>query len=333
MLGERLFPGLIGSQPGGAADPVSIVEGDLLLEECIGLVVIADSLVGQEAYQPALEVAKATLDLAFGRCVRGNAMGDAKGGEGALELGMRIEPIRSGGVAKEGKAIGVHGRRRPRILEGWAEQTEVIPGGVGGECARHDAAGMVVDGQQEDLVLAAWPPGVGRGVVLVEFPDVGALPAAAGLGPGRSSREEELGQPGAQMGRQGSARSDKPKSADQLVGDEGKVQRPTGRYELAKEILHLARPGLTVIATGGPGLESLGGFQPLMPKGVELGTTDLQTLGCCCCVESSSIELPKDVGDVGRREAPGELGLFMGQRVGLGGSAPKPPEFGALDQG
>lgn len=88
-----------------------------------------------------------------------------------------------------------------------------------------------------------------------------------------------------------------------------------------------------MIATGGSGLESLGGFQPLMPKGVELGTANLQTLGRRGRVEGSSIELPKDVGDVGRREAPGELGLFMGQRIALGGSAPNPPEFGALDQG
>jgi hypothetical protein len=62
-----------------------------------------------------------------------------------------------------------------------------------------------------------------------------------------------------------------------------------------------------------------------MPKGVELGTADLQTLGCRGRVEGSSIELPKDVGDVGRREAASELGLFMGQRIGLGGAAPKPP--------
>ena len=333
LFGQRLFPRLIGSQPSGTADPVGIVEGDLLVEERIGLVVIPDALVGQQADQPALEVAEAALDLALGGCVRGDAMGDAQGGEGTLELGMSIESIRGRGVAEKGEAIGVHGRRGPRLLEGWAQQTEVIPGGIGGECAGHDAAGMVVDGQQEHLILAAWPPGVGRGVMLVEFPDVGALPAPAGLGPGRRSREEEPGQTNAQMGRQGRARSDEAEPPGQFVGHEGEVQRPTGRHELAQEVLHLAGPSLAVVATGGSGPEPLGGFEPLVPKGVELGTADLQTLGRGGRVEGSTIELPENVGDVGRGQAPGELGLFMGRRIGLGGSAPKPPEFIALDQG
>ena len=71
----------------------------------------------------------------------------------------------------------------------------------------------------------------------------------------------------------------------------------------------------------------------MVPKGVELGTADLQALGRGGRVEGPPVELGEDLGDVSRRQAPGELRLFMGRRIGLGGSAPNPPEFTAWDQG
>ena len=71
----------------------------------------------------------------------------------------------------------------------------------------------------------------------------------------------------------------------------------------------------------------------MMAKGVELGTADLQTLGGGGRIAVSTIGLPKHIGDVGGGKAASELGLFMGRRIGLGGAAPKPPEFCAWDQG
>jgi hypothetical protein len=163
---------------------------------------------------------------------------------------------------------------------------------------------MVIDGQEENLILAAWPPGVWRGVMLIEFSDAGTLPASAGLGAGRLERAQEPGQASPQMGSQGGARSDETQAPGQFVDYQGKVQRPAGRHELAQEILHLARPRLTVIAAGGTGLERLGVVEPLVPQSVELGAAYLKALGGGRRIQSSPIELAENVGDVACGQTP-----------------------------
>ena len=66
-----------------------------------------DFLVGQKGDDAFLEGAKAALDFAFGLRARGDQMGDAQGGEGALELGAGIPAIGRGFMAEQGRAIGV----------------------------------------------------------------------------------------------------------------------------------------------------------------------------------------------------------------------------------
>ena len=56
-----------------------------------------------------LEGAKAAFDFAFGLRAGGDQMGDAQGGEGALELGAGIPAIGGGLMAEQGQAIGVKG--------------------------------------------------------------------------------------------------------------------------------------------------------------------------------------------------------------------------------
>ena len=69
--------------------------------------VVGDFLVGQQGDQAVLEGAEAAFDFAFGRGIGGDAVGHAQGGEGALELGVGVEPVGGGGVAEEGQAVGV----------------------------------------------------------------------------------------------------------------------------------------------------------------------------------------------------------------------------------
>ncbi len=112
-------------------------------------------------------------------------MADAQGGQSSLELALGIASLGGGLVAEEGQAIGVDGHGKAHAKEGGAEVLEEAPGGVGGDEGGGDVpAGRVVDGEEEGLLGVGWPPGVDGGVVLPEFADPGAFPAApwAGLG-------------------------------------------------------------------------------------------------------------------------------------------------------
>ena len=55
--------------------------------------VAADFFIGQDCHQTLLQVSEAALDLALGLRAGGDQMGEAKCGEGALELGAGIAVI------------------------------------------------------------------------------------------------------------------------------------------------------------------------------------------------------------------------------------------------
>lgn len=62
---------------------------------------------------------------------------------------------------------------------------EVTPGRIAGdERTAEDFAGVIVQGQNESGVVIGGPPWMRRGIMLPEFSDGGALPAAARLGAG-----------------------------------------------------------------------------------------------------------------------------------------------------
>ena len=76
-----------------------------------------DALVGQQSDQTFLEGAEAAFDLALGLRARGDPMGDAQGGEGALELGTGISSVGGRSVAKEGRSVGVEGQGAAMVEE------------------------------------------------------------------------------------------------------------------------------------------------------------------------------------------------------------------------
>ena len=94
--------------------------------------VSGDFLVGQKGDDAFLEGAKAAFDFAFGLRAGGDQMGDAQGGEGALELGARIPAIGRGLMAEQGQTIGVKSYRDAVEGKDAAEVLEVVPSGVGG---------------------------------------------------------------------------------------------------------------------------------------------------------------------------------------------------------
>jgi len=97
-------------------------------------------------------------------------MGDAQGGEGALELGAGIPVIGHGVMAEEAEAVGVDHHGQAVLKKEAAKMLEVIPGGVGGDKAgAQEFAGMIIDGEQQGLLFRGGPPLVDGGVVLPEF--------------------------------------------------------------------------------------------------------------------------------------------------------------------
>ena len=82
---QGFLPGRTRAEAGGAANG-GILMGDLALQDDLSRGVITDVFVSQERYQALLQGSEAAFDFAFGLRARGDQMGHAQGGEGALEL-------------------------------------------------------------------------------------------------------------------------------------------------------------------------------------------------------------------------------------------------------
>lgn len=155
------FPGGIGSQAGGSADMVLVVPVNLGLEQGIGVFVVSDFFVSQQSDQTVLEGAEAAFDFTLGWGVRSDAVSHTQGGEGALELGMSIEPIRRGVVAKESQAIGVKAGGRSVSFQHRTKVGEVRPSRIaGGKGAAQDFSRVVIQGENEAGILFGGPPGM-----------------------------------------------------------------------------------------------------------------------------------------------------------------------------
>ena len=132
--------------------------------------VAADFFIGKDCDQAFLQGSEAALDLALGLRAGGDQMGDAKCGEGALELGAGIAVISHGVVAKEAEAVGVDHHGQAVLDEQAAEMLEVVPSGVGGNKDRTQKfPRMVIDRQEQGLLFLGRPPLVDGGIVLPEF--------------------------------------------------------------------------------------------------------------------------------------------------------------------
>jgi hypothetical protein len=250
FFGEGFVPRGVGGQAGGAADVVLVVPVQLELEELIGGFEIGDAFVGQEGDEAFLKGVEAAFDFALGLGVRGDAMGDAQGGEGALELGMGVEAVGGGAMAKERETVGVEGDGRAVFFDGSAQVAEVAPSGVAGdESAGDDFAGVIVGGEDEGGIDLGRPPRMGRGIVLPEFADVGALPAAAGLGAGRL-RGDMLGEVLLDVMGDGGAGTVEVPAASQFVGQEGEVEGLAVWEDVGQEIMSGLRPRGVMIAAG-----------------------------------------------------------------------------------
>jgi hypothetical protein len=188
---------------------------------------------------------------------------------------------------------------------------EVRPGGVAGhEGAAQDFAGVIVEGEDEGGIMVGGPPRVRGGVMLPEFADGRALPAAAGLG-ATFERGPPLGKVLAHVSGDGGRGAGEVKLAGQLVRQEREVERLAVGQDAGQEIMGGGWPGCFMIAAGRLGGESGFVAQPVVAEAVELGGTDVQPLRGGQCVELTCVEGGQDFLDIEGRNAMGQLGLFI----------------------
>lgn len=303
------------------------------LEQGIGLGIVGDFFVGQKADEPSLEEVEAAFDFAFGLSVGSDAVGDAQGREGALELRVSLPALGGGAVAEEGQSVGVEGGGRAVLLDGAAQVGEVAPGGIaGGEGAGDDSAGVVVEGEQEGGIGVGGPPEMGGGVVLPEFADGGALPAATGFGPA-FGRGASLGEVLADIGGKGGPGTMEVQTAGQLVGQQGEVEGLAVGQKVDQEAVGCGGPVGMMIPAGGLESEVVLVAKPLMAQFVEASAADHQALGGGGGVELAGIEGGQDLLDVERLDPVNQLFLFIGWEGSPRGRGPQTPEvyrMGAL---
>ena len=259
-----------------------VLADEFHLKDIVGMQPTAHVGVGHESDEAALESSEAAFDFSFGLRSWGDEVSNAQSEQGALKLALGIGVIIAGAGSEKAQAVGVDGLRDPVCFKGLAEVGEVIPRGVGRDETPGDIeAGMVVNGEQENLLLRSWPPLVDRAVMLPEVADFGAAetPVGAVFSLGSWS---EMGEMGFDVGLDTGARSRKTAETQQLIADELVIGRILERKKAFEKRASLWRPRHEVVAATGAGLEGMPPAQPRATELVETGFADPQ--GMCSLI-------------------------------------------------
>ena len=297
---------------GNGADAVGVVVGgEKGGQASIGGGEGMDLFVTEESGEAVLQMAEAAFDFAFGLGIGSDAMVDAQAEEGALELAARLDFGLGAGGAEEAQGVGIDGGWKPVEFEGAAEMAEVVPSGVGSDEASGDNfAGVIVFGENQGLFLAARPPRVDGAVVLPEFADLGALPAAA-LARFWEAVFEEMRKVSGQVAGDGGTRAIKSKAPAELVGDQGAVERLAVGNKSLEEMADIVGPRLAMIAAGRAWKKAAGLRAPMSAELVEPGAADAETMLSGLGVDLALLEggenFPHDLG----RNTMGDLTLFI----------------------
>jgi hypothetical protein len=240
-------------------------------------------------------------------------MGDAQRLERALELTPGVPVVTAGTGAKEAQGIRVDGLGHTADLEGFAEVTEVVPGGVGRDEATGDVeSGMVVDGEQKDLLGGGRPPLMDGTVVLPELPDPGAPePSIAARFP--ESRRDQMGEVSLAVRRDRRTGAFEGAQAQEFVTDQLEVGRVQERKEAFQKGVDVSGPASAMIAAAGLRAEVVAVFQPGGSELVEAGPAHTEPGGGGESVQQARVEIFESPADKLRREAMAELFLFKSQ--------------------
>jgi len=165
---------------------------------------------------------------------------------------------------------------------------------------------MSIDGQPQGLLGGGGPPLVEGGIVLPEFAQAGAFPAAAGLGV-RFWLADEVGKMGADKGRDRLPMALETKAAGQFIGHPLKVGRLLQRNKRLEELAGFRWPIRPVVATGALGGERSAFEEPARAKAVLVRATDLEMVGRFRGVDLPVVKLLEEVLKKGIGEASGQL--------------------------
>ena len=323
---EGFVPGVVGGQAGGAADVVLIMPVNVGLKELVGRREVGDALVGQESDPTFLKGVEAAFDFAFGLGIGRHAVRDAQRGEGTLKLRVSIQAVGGGAMAEERKAVGIKRGGRAVGFDGRAQMGEVAPGRVAGDKGGgDDFTGVIVGGEDERGIGLGGPPGMGRGVVLPEFADVGALPAAARFGAGPLGRAV-FGKVLTDISGDGGAGPMEVEATGQFVSQKGEIERLAVRQDVGQELVGGFGPGGVMVAAGAMRRETALVEQPLVAQLIKAGAPDHQAFGGRLGVECAVVEGGEDLLDVECGEAMSQLLFFIAATIADWGRCPQAPE-------
>jgi hypothetical protein len=168
---------------------------------------------------------------------------------------------------------------------------------------------MIIDGQQQGLLFRGWPPLVDGGIVLPQFIDAGAFPAAPGFGT-RFGLADEIGKMGSGEGGHRLAMALEAEAGFQFVSHQLEVGRLVEREELLEEGDGFRRPVGPRIAAGELGGEGGAFAEEAGAQSVKVGAADLELEGSVSAVDQPRIELQEDLLEKEVVEALSEL-LFL----------------------
>ena len=261
------------------------------MKNFVGLLPIAHVGVGHESDEATLACAEAAFDFSFGLRRWGDEMSDAQSLQSALKLALGIGVVIAGAGSEKAQAVGVNGLGDPVCFKGSAEVGEVVPGGVGRDETPGDIeAGMIVNGEQENLLGQSGPPLVNRAVMLPEIADFGAAepPVGAGFAFGCWNQVREMN---FDVGLDAGACAGEAAEPQQLVADELVVGRILERQEALEKSERLWWPWHEMVAATGDGLERMSPSQPRATELVETGFADPQSMCSLVGIHVAGVEV------------------------------------------
>src|SRR5436190_890263 len=164
--------------------------------------------------------------------------------------------------------------------------------------------GVIIQGQNQSGILFGGPPAMRRGIMLPEFSNGGALPAAAGFWTGPQGRDPIWKLLSNVSGDRGPG-SFEVKATFQFVGQQREIQRLTMRQDLGQKAMGWQRPCGLVISTGSFEFETILVAQPLVTQFVEPAAPDHEPLGSSVCIQLAGVERAEDFPDKERRSPVG----------------------------
>lgn len=137
---------------------------------------------------------------------------------------------------------------------------------------------MIIEREQEGLLGVGRPPLVDRGIVLPEFAESGALPAAARLG-NRCGRADQEWEVAAGKDGDGFAVAVEGEAGGEFVGDELVIGRALEGEKGLQELLDSRWPDGAMVAAREAENEGGGVLEPGRAEAKEVSATDVQELG------------------------------------------------------